>query len=159
MTTIPLPSTCDVLVVGAGPAGSACAQWLARAGVDVVLADQHAFPRDKVCGDGLIPDAHRALARLGVLDKVLAQAKGARHVGCVGPRGGRVDVPARLAVLPRRELDEILRQAALRAGARWLSPARFEAPLLDADERVAGATFASAAGGSQTVHARWPVLA
>ncbi|HET6315264.1 MAG TPA: FAD-dependent oxidoreductase, partial [Chloroflexota bacterium] len=70
MTTIPLPSTCDVLVVGAGPAGSACAQWLARAGVDVVLADQHAFPRDKICGDGLIPDAHAALRQLGVADEV-----------------------------------------------------------------------------------------
>ena len=56
-----LPSACDVLVVGAGPAGSAAARTLARAGLDVVLVDQHAFPRDKVCGDGLIPDAHHAL--------------------------------------------------------------------------------------------------
>ena len=53
-----MPARCDVLVVGAGPAGSACARVLARAGVDVVLVDQHAFPRDKVCGDGLIPDAY-----------------------------------------------------------------------------------------------------
>ena len=36
----PPPSHCDVLVVGAGPAGSACAQWLARQGLDVVLVDQ-----------------------------------------------------------------------------------------------------------------------
>ncbi|NWG76564.1 MAG: FAD-dependent monooxygenase, partial [Rubrivivax sp.] len=55
------PRSCDVLVIGAGPAGSACAQALAEGGVDVVLADQHVFPRDKVCGDGLIPDAHAAL--------------------------------------------------------------------------------------------------
>ncbi|WP_153305383.1 FAD-dependent oxidoreductase, partial [Variovorax soli] len=54
------PASCDVLVIGAGPAGSACAQVLARAGLDVLLCDRHAFPRDKVCGDGLIPDAHRA---------------------------------------------------------------------------------------------------
>jgi flavin-dependent dehydrogenase len=53
-----VPSSCDVLVVGAGPAGSACAQQLARAGFKVLLVDQHDFPRDKVCGDGLIPDAH-----------------------------------------------------------------------------------------------------
>ena len=58
-----LPEHCDVLVVGAGPAGSAAAQLLARAGREVVLVDGQAFPRDKVCGDGLIPDAHHALGR------------------------------------------------------------------------------------------------
>ena len=47
-----LPHTCDVLVVGAGPAGSACAHHLAAAGLDTLLVDQHDFPRDKVCGDG-----------------------------------------------------------------------------------------------------------
>jgi menaquinone-9 beta-reductase len=133
-----LPSSCDVLVVGAGPAGSACAQLLARAGVHTVLVDAHAFPRDKVCGDGLIPDAHAALQRLGVYDEVMAQAQRVRHVGCVGPRGGRIDVPGRLAVLPRRELDHIICRAAERAGARLHAPARFEAPLLDG-ARVGGA--------------------
>jgi geranylgeranyl reductase family protein len=153
------PSACDVLVVGAGPAGSACARMLAQAGLEVVLCDQHDFPRDKICGDGLIPDAHRALARLGVLDEVLARARGAGHVGCVGPRGGRVEVPARLAVLPRRELDEILRRAALDAGVRWLAPARFDAPLLDADGPVAGARLTLEGGVSHTLQARWTVLA
>ena len=75
MTPTRLPESCDVLVVGAGPAGSACAQMLARAGLDVLLIDQHDFPRDKVCGDGLIPDAHAALRRLGVYDEVMAQAQ------------------------------------------------------------------------------------
>ena len=126
-------------MIGAGPAGSACARTLARAGVDVLLADQHAFPRDKVCGDGLIPDAHAALARLGVLDQVMAQRATRRAiVGCVGPRGGRVDVPGTMAVLPREQLDDILCQAAVAAGARMLPPARFESPLEEAG-RVVGA--------------------
>jgi menaquinone-9 beta-reductase len=120
-----LPDACDVLVVGAGPAGSAAAATLARGGLDVVLVDAHAFPRDKVCGDGLIPDAHRALARLGVLDEVMTRARRVGHVACIGPRGGRIDVPGTLAVLQRRDLDEIVCRAAVRAGARMHAPVRF----------------------------------
>ena len=153
-----LPERCEVLVVGAGPAGSAAAQWLARAGVDTVLVDQHRFPRDKVCGDGLIPDAHAALARLGVLDEVMAQAQPARHVGCIGPRGGRVDVPGTLAVLPRRELDQILCRAAVRAGAKMFAPAHFEALRHDAAGRVSGATL-SHGEAKREIHARWVLLA
>jgi flavin-dependent dehydrogenase len=41
--------TCDVLIVGGGPAGSACAWALHRAGVDTVVMDRATFPRDKVC--------------------------------------------------------------------------------------------------------------
>jgi flavin-dependent dehydrogenase len=59
---MPLPS-CDVARVGAGPAGSAARLAAGRRGLEVVLVDQHVFPRDKVCGDGLIPDAHAALRR------------------------------------------------------------------------------------------------
>lgn len=149
---------CDVLVVGAGPAGSACAQMLARAGLDVLLVDQHEFPRDKVCGDGLIPDAHHALARLGVLQEVMAAAQRAPHVACIGPRGGRIDVPGTLAVLPRRELDDIIRRAALAAGARWRAPARYDAPLLDG-ERIVGARLKLADGRMLDVHAAHTVLA
>jgi geranylgeranyl reductase family protein len=148
---------CDVLVVGAGPAGSACAQTLARAGLDVCLIDQHDFPRDKACGDGLIPDAHAALERLGALDEVMSRAQAASHVACVGPRGGRIEVPGRLAVLPRRELDDILRRSAVATGARWLAPARFERPRIDGD-RVAGAEL-RLGDATQVVRSRWTVLA
>src|SRR3954468_22963974 len=127
----PLPATCDVLVIGAGPAGSAAAATLARAGLDVVLVDHHTFPRDKVCGDGLIPDAHNALRKLGVLDEVMAVAQPSGHVGCIGPRGGRIDVPGELAVLPRKQLDDIICRAAVAAGARMHAPARFIAPVED----------------------------
>ena len=89
-----LPERCDAIVVGAGPAGSAAAQLLARAGRDVVLVDSQAFPRDKVCGDGLIPDAHRALDRLGVLDAVMAEARSSTTLACIAPRGGRIALRA-----------------------------------------------------------------
>ena len=146
-----------MLVVGAGPAGSACAQQLARAGFKVLLADQYEFPRDKVCGDGLIPDAHTAFGRLGVYQQVMQAAQRASHVACIAPRGGRVDVPGRVAVLPRAELDDILRRAALAAGAQWLAPARFEAPLFDG-QRVYGARL-KCGDELREIRAQWVVLA
>ncbi len=161
-----LPSRCEVLVVGAGPAGSAAAQWLARAGIDVVLIDRSAFPRDKVCGDGLIPDAHRALERLGVLEPVLCAARIATHVAAIGPRGGRIEVPGTLAVLPRSQLDLIVCQAAVAAGARMFAPVRYVAPLVapaDGDDsnqpaRVIGARVQSA-GIEREIRADWTILA
>jgi len=152
-----LPASCDVLVIGAGPAGSAAALTLARAGIDVVLVDQHVFPRDKVCGDGLIPDAHNALRKLGVLDTVMAQAQASGFVGCIGPRGGRIDVPGALAVLPRKQLDDILCRAAVDAGVRMFAPLRFVAPV-EADGVVVGATLHHA-GTTRELRARWVVLA
>jgi flavin-dependent dehydrogenase len=152
-----LPESCDVLVVGAGPAGSACAQMLARAGLHTVLVDQHDFPRDKVCGDGLIPDAHAALRRLGVYDEVMTQAQPAQHVACIGPRGGRVDVPGSVAVLPRKVLDHILVRAAQRAGAMLHTPLRFEAPLLDG-RLVVGARLKTG-DRSHELRAPWVVMA
>jgi geranylgeranyl reductase family protein len=152
-----LPAGCDVLVIGAGPAGSAAAITLARAGLDVVLVDQHAFPRDKVCGDALIPDAHNALRKLGVLDAVMAQAQPAGFVGCIGPRGGRIDVPGTLAVLPRKALDLILCGAAVAAGARMFAPARFVAPVEETGV-VVGATLQHG-DATRTLRCRWLVLA
>jgi flavin-dependent dehydrogenase len=110
----------------------------------------------------LIPDAHHALQRLGVHAEVMAQAQPVAHVGCIGGRGGRVDVPGQLAVLPRRQLDDILKRAAERAGARFFAPWRFEAPLLggDGDEAtVVGARLKSATAGEHELRARWVVLA
>lgn len=152
-----LPDRCDVLVVGAGPAGSAAATLLARGGADVVLIDQHAFPRDKVCGDGLIPDAHRALRRLGVLDEVMAQAQPVSHAGLISPRGIRVDVPGTLAVLPRRELDHIVCAGAVRAGARMFAPLRFLAPI-EEDGAVVGARVAQREA-QREIRCRWLLLA
>lgn len=61
-----LPRSADVVVVGAGPGGSAAASHLARAGLSVVLLEKTGFPRDKVCGDALTPRAVHELGRLGI---------------------------------------------------------------------------------------------
>src|SRR5688572_33348253 len=62
----PTANDADVIVVGAGPAGSTTAYYLARAGIDVLLLEKAAFPRDKICGDGLTPRAVRQLVRMGI---------------------------------------------------------------------------------------------
>lgn len=152
-----LPPRCDVLVVGAGPAGSAAATLLAGAGFDVVLVDQHSFPRDKICGDGLIPDAHKALQKLGVLDEVMSLAQPSTHVKCVGPRGGVIDVPGTLAVLPRKTLDHLLVRNAARHGVRMFAPLRYMAPLEEAGA-VVGARLKSG-DATHDIRAAWTVLA
>lgn len=133
---------------------------LARSGLHTVLVDQHNFPRDKVCGDGLIPDTHAALKRLGVYDEVAAVALAVPHVRCTARRAGHVDVPGTLSVLPRKVLDHILVRAAQSAGAELHTPWRFEAPLLDETGRVVGARLQGAEDtAAREVRARWVVLA
>lgn len=114
----------DVLVVGAGPAGSTTAGLLARRGWDVLVLERHGFPRPKACGECLNPGAVEILARLGLLDAVRAldpprirgwdieTARGTRASGRFGP-----DVGPGLA-LPRADLDRALADEARRRGAR-----------------------------------------
>jgi menaquinone-9 beta-reductase len=117
-----LPARTDVLVVGAGPAGSATAAWLARRGVDVLLTDMAPFPRDKTCGDGLTPRAVAELARLGLEDWLGAhpvnqglRAHGfGRTLELRWPGGA---LPDRGSAVPRTELDDHLRTTAIKAGA------------------------------------------
>ena len=151
------PGPVEVLVVGAGPAGAAAARLLALAGRRVLMVDQHPLGRDKTCGDGLIPDAHQALQKLGLLEAVMACAEPVREVGCVGPRGGRIDVPGELAVLPRQVLDELLARHALAAGARF-EQARFEQVLEDGQGRVCGAVL-QRGGERLELRADWVILA
>ena len=152
-----LPARCDVLIIGAGPAGSAAAITLGQAGLDVVLVDQHAFPRDKVCGDGLIPDAHQALAKLGLLHEVMQHAQLASHLSCTSPRGKRIDIQGTLAVLPRKQLDDIVCKAAVAKGARMFAPLRFT-QLIEEEDRVVGAHL-SQGEHTQQIRADWVILA
>jgi flavin-dependent dehydrogenase len=148
----------DVLVVGAGPAGCAAAITLAQAGVDVLLIDQHDFPRDKVCGDGLIPDAMQALEQLGVLQTVMQAATRVKGVKCHGPRGGSLRIPSDLAVLPRQTLDACLFDRAKAVGARTITGVRFQVPITATDGRVSGAQV-TINGRTHKITANWTILA
>jgi len=112
----------DVIVAGAGPAGSATALLLARAGARVLLLDRARFPRDKPCSEYLSPESTRVLERLGngVLEAVIAAAPARlRGMKVVAPSGagvvGRFETFS--FALPRSTFDTILRNAAEAAGA------------------------------------------
>lgn len=165
------PSACsagpfeqDVLIIGAGPAGCAAAISLAREGKRVTLIDQHTFPRDKICGDGLIPDSLQALESLGVLESVLDQAKQVKGLACHGPGGGTLHIPGHLAVLPRRDLDMILVTKAISQGVRMIAPARFIRLLFEepGSGRIIGAQVIMGDrndGERVDLHAHWVILA
>lgn len=119
----------DVVVIGAGPGGTAAAITLARAGLDVLLADKARFPRDKCCGDGLTTNALRLLADLGADPTVSASWHEVRDVFVRSPSGTIAHLPLRSsrpiggnayygAVCRRAELDASLLDAARRAGVR-----------------------------------------
>jgi menaquinone-9 beta-reductase len=117
-----MQSRFDVLVVGAGPAGSAAATTGASRGLDVLLVDKATFPRDKTCGDGLTTNALRLLEQLGFpldsipsytsVDECLIVTPGGRHVRLPLPRRGEL-----AGVVPRAELDTALAEHAARRGA------------------------------------------
>lgn len=120
----------DVVIAGAGIAGSAAAILLARQGKEVTLLDRATFPREKPCGEGLMPAGVDALARLGV------QVRGQPFRGVCYHAGGRTvpgEFPGGAAGLGirRHHLDYALVQAAAAAGAQVLTGVPVEAPIVE----------------------------
>jgi geranylgeranyl reductase family protein len=112
----------DVVVVGGGPAGSAAALAALRAGASVLVVDRAEFPRDKVCGDGIAPEALDVLAALG-LDpaELVAGSPPVPRLALRSPGGATVDrAPSRPShVVPRAVLDHRLLAAARARGAAF----------------------------------------
>lgn len=126
----------DVVIAGAGPAGSVAAAALASRGLRVVLCDKAAFPRDKTCGDALIADSLAVLDRLGLGAAVTARAQSSSALHVTSANGSAVEIPGTLRVLPRRVLDAMLLEHAVASGAEFRQVA-IDAPIVDGD-RVVG---------------------
>lgn len=112
----------DVLVAGAGPAGSIAALVLARAGARVLIVDRETFPRDKLCGDTLNPGALALLEALELGGGPLAHATPLRGMRVTGGRTGITTIykdGKTARAISRRALDTWLLQEAVRAGARF----------------------------------------
>ena len=141
-----VPTSADVIVVGAGPGGSTTAAYLARAGLDVLVLEKAHFPREKVCGDGLTPRATRELVKLGI--DTSTEAGWLRNKG-LRIYGGRVepfempwpeldDFPNYGLVRPRADFDQILAEHARKAGATIVEGVTVTEPILDAAGRITG---------------------
>ena len=148
----------DVIVVGAGPGGSATAAHLARAGVKTLLLEKTEFPREKVCGDGLTPRAVKELLALDIdlTTQGWIKNKGLRIIG----GGHRLELPwPELSVFPdyglvrtRADLDQILAQKAVAVGADLRESTSATGPVMEQD-RIVGVTTKNAAGEERTYRA------
>ena len=156
----------DVIVVGAGPAGSTTAYYLAQAGLDVLMLEKSTFPREKVCGDGLTPRGVRALVAMGISvseQDGWVRNKGLRVIGA----GKRLELPwPELSsypgyglVRPRTDLDQMLARRAQQAGARLLEGVTVTGPVLDERTGRITGVVAKEADGERTYRARVIVAA
>jgi menaquinone-9 beta-reductase len=155
----------DVIVVGAGPAGSATAAHLAQAGLSVALLEKSAFPREKVCGDGLTPRAVKQLVKLGIDTSTEAgwlQNKGLRILA----GGMRVELPwPELASFPdyglvrtRLDFDQILARRAQKLGVALHEQTPATQPVIDGGSgRVVG-VMARPVGADRDVMFKAPVI-
>ncbi len=155
----------DVLVVGAGPAGASAAYWLATLGHRVAVVDKKRFPREKTCGDGLTPRAVRQLHDMGLADPLseFQRYDGLRSIGhgitleLGWPE--HPDFPSYGYVVRRSELDDLVAQRAVKAGADLRPATEAIEPLVE-NGLVAGAVVLDKdTGTTHELRAKYVVVA
>ena len=135
----------DVVIIGAGPAGTTCAALLAQRGITVLLCDKATFPREKICGDCINPGCWDFFKMLGVEDEVAAAAELVKGIKIAGRSGKVLDIPfdnnlshARLApfiAMKRSILDSLLLRRAITDGATFYDAAFVESIICRKSER------------------------
>lgn len=152
----------DVAIVGAGPAGATCAWYLAKRDIRVLLIDKAKFPRDKFCGDAVIPRAQRHLKKMGVLDQMIeaGECLFTTSGGFVSPSGieclsDSAENPSGTPMSAKRIiLDERIVRAAQAAGAELVEEAPVDKVVFDDRARTW-----TACSGARRFEARTLVLA
>jgi menaquinone-9 beta-reductase len=167
----PAVTHADAVVIGAGPGGSAAAYFLAEAGHDVVLIEKEAFPRDKVCGDGLTPRAVKALQSLGLTEEAEGTPDGWDRQSGLRMYGGGVvlelpwpeldDFPSHSVTATRALFDHTLARNAVAAGAQLWDATEVTAPvwLTPSQRRVAGVAYRREDGTEGVVRAPVTIVA
>ncbi len=119
--TDPFSKLWECIIIGAGPAGASAAIQLRKLGHEVLLVDKLDFPRDKICGDALIPDAIDCLTRLGIYDTIAAHAHPLSELEIYSPSRYHITVNTPFLTLKRFMLDDLLVKEALKNGAELLN--------------------------------------
>ncbi len=127
----------DVIIVGAGISGSVCAAYLAKRGVDVLLLEKEAFPRDKACGDLLREGIVTHLSKLDLFDKVDEIGTLIRRLHIISPNGSECVLPYEAYAVPRYQIDDLLVQAAIKRGAEFRDNCKVKSLIVE-DGNVAG---------------------
>jgi geranylgeranyl reductase family protein len=155
----------DAAVVGAGPAGAAAAYWLAERGHRVLVVEKKRFPREKTCGDGLTPRAVRQLCDMGLAEPL---SEFHRYDGLRSMAHGvtlelawpaHPDYPAHGYVVRRRDLDQLVAERAVKAGATLWQAAEAVAPVLEGGLVTGLAVRHRDSGTVEDVSARFVVVA
>ena len=155
----------DVLVVGAGPAGSLAAWRLARSGARVVLVDRASFPRPKLCGDTLNPGAMRLLESLGLIGGPLTAAPHLTGMRITGPRTSivaRYGAGVSGRAITRQVLDQWLLEQAIAAGAKFEADVNVRGANVDttgAAPQVRGVSLINRQGGTVRLPALMTIAA
>lgn len=130
-----------IVIVGAGPAGGACALALAKhRRAEILLLDKSKYPRVKVCGSGLSPHALKVLDRLGIKERLAPMHLHMAGLTARGPDGGEVHLRGAKGawVVPRVELDYAIAKAAMDEGVTFREDTKVVALLRDGSGEVKG---------------------
>ncbi|MFX0006124.1 MAG: NAD(P)/FAD-dependent oxidoreductase [Promethearchaeota archaeon] len=156
----------DVCIIGAGPAGSTCAYYLAQKRLNPLVLEKKEFPRDKICGDAFPQRAQIHLERMGILQKLVEENKGrwAAQGGIVSPSGivytgdSYVQTKSHLVISVKRKImDEMLIKTAVQAGTTLVE--NYAVKEVVFDENEGHWTIHQKEGANQTYHAKSLILA